>query len=439
MVLRLQGETLESRELLSGVPALHSFPNADKTIFLDFDGHVTTGTAWNLLLPAIHSPPFDVDGEPSSFNDEEQRRMVSIWERMAEDFRPFNVNVTTVNPLERDPTIFSREGTAQRVLFTSRYDTGVGGTGDRWFTSDAPGAATRSWELGNDTPAFVFSMHEFAGEIGSHEVGHALGLSHDSALTPEGNWIEYRGSHGSGETRWSPIMGQGNGLSQWSDGRYPHATNPESDIGILTQQLGRRPDDYTDIVTLNPAAEDGHFVLEGVIELAGDVDIFSINLNRASNRLTVNVSPWHNGPNLDVGLSLSQIDGQAIVQRNDPQVNPGDRLASQLDLELPPGTYFLTVDGVGKSPTEDDPGYSDYGSLGYYRISGFATDAFHAARSDFNSDGRVDILDYLILSQNYGTSGARSLGDADDDGDIDDDDFAVLLANFGFSSPSQDN
>ena len=41
---------------------LHSRPNSPRKIFLDFDGHTTTGSAWNAVAgrPAvIITPPFD--------------------------------------------------------------------------------------------------------------------------------------------------------------------------------------------------------------------------------------------------------------------------------------------------------------------------------------------------------------------------------------------
>lgn len=39
---------------------LHSRPSASKKIFLDFDGHITTGTAWNNGgPPSITSPRYD--------------------------------------------------------------------------------------------------------------------------------------------------------------------------------------------------------------------------------------------------------------------------------------------------------------------------------------------------------------------------------------------
>jgi hypothetical protein len=41
--------------------ALHSRPNATRKILLDFDGHVTTGTAWNNAKgkDPIITPPYD--------------------------------------------------------------------------------------------------------------------------------------------------------------------------------------------------------------------------------------------------------------------------------------------------------------------------------------------------------------------------------------------
>jgi hypothetical protein len=49
--------------------------------------------------------------------------------------------------------------------------------------------------------------------------------------------------------------------------------------------------------------------------------------------------------------------------------NPIGALNASFSLSLPAGTYYLSIDGTG----EGDPlvtGYSDYGSLGYYSITG---------------------------------------------------------------------
>ena len=183
---RFQLERLESRCLLSAIPVLHSYPEAESKIFLDFDGHVVQGTTWNLEFSTIHAPPFDVDGilyenGLPTFNEAEVSRMISIWERMAEDFRPFNVDVTTEDPSVTEPDIFHVGARAQRVLFTSKFDTGAGGTGAQWFARQTLGTAADSWNSGRDTPAWVFSTNPLAGEIGTHEVGHTVGLEHDGA------------------------------------------------------------------------------------------------------------------------------------------------------------------------------------------------------------------------------------------------------------------
>lgn len=51
---------------------LHSRPGATKTIYLDFNGHTTTGTAWNTNpgwnVDPIVTPAYDTDGNPASFS-----------------------------------------------------------------------------------------------------------------------------------------------------------------------------------------------------------------------------------------------------------------------------------------------------------------------------------------------------------------------------------
>ena len=79
---------------------LESLPGADKTIYLDFDGHVTTGTTWNSAygVSTINSPAYSIDGDGSTFNNQEMDRIQYVWEIVSEDFAPFNINVTTKDP-----------------------------------------------------------------------------------------------------------------------------------------------------------------------------------------------------------------------------------------------------------------------------------------------------------------------------------------------------
>lgn len=79
---------------------LNSLPGASKTIYLDFDGHLTRETQWNtdFALPNIASPAYNLDGDFGGFSSIEQLVIQNVWERVSEDFRPFNVNVTTQDP-----------------------------------------------------------------------------------------------------------------------------------------------------------------------------------------------------------------------------------------------------------------------------------------------------------------------------------------------------
>ncbi len=92
-------EGLEIRLVPAGEFLLHSNPGATKRIFLDFDGHTTTGTAWNQSYgTTIVTPAYDIDNNPSSFSSTELANIREIWERVSEDFLPFNVDVTTEDP-----------------------------------------------------------------------------------------------------------------------------------------------------------------------------------------------------------------------------------------------------------------------------------------------------------------------------------------------------
>ncbi len=109
---------------LSQTFQLHSLSGADHTIYLDFDGHETSGTIWNSSFNAgatITTPAYNFSGDASSFSDSELTRIQRIWARVAEDFAPFNVNVTT-----QDPGADANAG-----IFTTFHYNAIGMTPDR--------------------------------------------------------------------------------------------------------------------------------------------------------------------------------------------------------------------------------------------------------------------------------------------------------------------
>ena len=68
-------------------PIYHSKPGSTKVLFLDFNGHDISNTAWNTEygVSVWHCLPFDTDGDSTTFSDTEQRYIREMWERVAEN------------------------------------------------------------------------------------------------------------------------------------------------------------------------------------------------------------------------------------------------------------------------------------------------------------------------------------------------------------------
>src|SRR5688572_12165722 len=66
------------------VPILNSYPSATATIFLDFDGHVVNSSVWN--------NGNTINCAASGLTE---AQMTEAFHRAAEDFRPFDINITT--------------------------------------------------------------------------------------------------------------------------------------------------------------------------------------------------------------------------------------------------------------------------------------------------------------------------------------------------------
>lgn len=351
---------------LSETFQLSSNDDASHTIFLDFDGHVTTGTHWNTSYHGgadIVTAAYDFDGNVSVFSDAELQRIQYIWQRVAEDFMPFDVNVTTADP-GYDALTKSGGGDSTwgvRIV--------IGGSSGDWYGGSAGGVArVGSFNYSTDTPAFVFEAqlgngHEkYTAEAITHEAGHTLGLSHDGA-----SGTSYYQGHGSGETGWAPIMGVGyyKNLTQWSRGEYSGATNTQDDLAIITggNGFGYRVDDHggtagaaTSLNSTGTSVSGG-----GIIERNTDVDVFSFNT--AGGAVDLSIDAFERGANLDVLAELYDAAGSLVFSSN-----PLNLLSATISTAIPAGQYFLHVSGAGQgSPST---GYSDYGSLGQYSISG---------------------------------------------------------------------
>jgi hypothetical protein len=393
---------------MADIPVLNSNAGATKKIFMDFNGHDVSGTYWNTpsyfngyqTFSTIHAPAYDLDGNPNTLSEVELANIQLYWQHLAEDFRPFNVDVTTVAPAA---SAFAQGSTAQRVLYTSWKDEGVGGSGLQWVNGDYWGVAEfNSWFATNDSPAWVFGNEaenlyydygdvqvnapfptEYFAVVGAHEVGHAFNLTHDGNSYASGVQYEYYVGHGgTGPTSWGPIMGgaEVRSLTQWSKGEYTGATTTQDDLAVLAAALGYRTDDHTNNLipaqATTLAMSGNNFVpASGIISQsasgsgANDRDVFKFTIapGTGNRTVTINVNPAAVAANLDVRIDLYNGVGAPIAGAFS---NPANALNASLVWSLPAGTYMVAVDGVGKGNPAAD-GYSDYGSLGLFTISGF--------------------------------------------------------------------
>ena len=352
---------------------LHSRPGATKVIYLDFDGHTTQNTQWNSSsTPTIVTTAFDMDSNPGTFNSTEQAVITEIWQRVAECYSPWDVDVTTEAPAVAD--LINNGGSdtkwGMRVLF------GVS------TPNPAPGAGGVAYlysfgkDLGNgfDEPCFVLQQGMGTGakvnaDACVHEVGHTLGMSHDGRSNPVEGY--YQG-HGSGKVSWAPHMGVGYYVSlvQWSKGEYLNANNQEDDMNKIATLwgFGYRPDDFANSTTAAKAIAGSagtnvfNVNTSGVIETSADADWFKIVCATGAVKLDAVGGPANTM--LDIQLSLYDSKGNLIVASNPPT----DVIAS-INQTVGAGTYYAKIEGVGLG----DPlgtGYTDYSSVGQYTITG---------------------------------------------------------------------
>lgn len=427
----LSTESFEAADFdaIPGDPAGGSRPGAPVTIYLDFDGEVLEDKQWNL-----QSGEESLNFAPSTGIDE-----ANVWAAVAEDYAPFNVNVTTTNP-GADALYKTSEDDNQygsHVIITDSYDdvlpAAAGSGGIAWL-----GGAGSEFMSG----ALVFTQgtgsDKAVAEAASHEAGHNFGLSHDG----HGSEEYYNPTEG----LWGPIMGAGYQVpvTQWSAGAYAGSTQSEDDLQVITDRssggakvaylthedgslfegeqycydgdpaVGPRPGDnfwavtaagtcdqdtpleatwtYTDRADF---AADDHgddagsatqldnsattFEDEGVIGNTDDVDAFTFTTAGGAVDAAVEVAPI--SANLNAQLTLLNEDGDVVAEDAGAPTRESGAVASGLGAsiseDVAEGTYTLLVEGVGFGDPQaatgtNAGGFTDYGSLGQYSLSGNA-------------------------------------------------------------------
>jgi autotransporter-associated beta strand protein len=332
----------------NGVVQLQSLPGAAAVVYLDFDGEERVFPLWGYI-----------NALPSGASN---AQIHEVWRGVAEDFLPFNINVTTIRSVYQN----AAEGSRMQVIVTPTKDASPTSGGV---------AYTGSFNWSGNMVCWSFSTTgKNAVEVISHEVGHTLGLGHDGLSNPFATY--YLGHSG-----WAPIMGLGyyQTPSQWSKGEYQDANNTEDDIQIIATAnngVDFRADDHGDAAaaaTWLDVTSAGAVSNEGVIGSAPDADLFRFDTTGGNLTLAINNATFN--PNLDIEAEILNSAQTVIATSN----STGSLDASFASLSLAAGTHYLRVKGTGLGDP-NTTGYSDYGSLGAYTITGTINGGVHEER-----------------------------------------------------------
>lgn len=387
---------------LTDVFKLHSNVGASKVIYIDFNGQLVQKSAWSAT--DINAPAYDLSGNPAVFDDNERANIYSIWARVAEDYLPFDVDITTDEPtaaaLAKTSSTDINYGTRAVVTKTGTINCNCGGVAYVGIVNYVNAQAYQ--------PAWVFQQslannEKYIAEAISHEAGHNLGLYHDGN-TSTGYYL----GHGVGATSWAPIMGAGyyKNVTQWSAGAYPNANNKQDDLAVFAANgFPARKDDYGNMIatsatlplTVSGTTNTAHAF--GIIETNTDTDLFVLN---TAGQIDLKIAPANIGANLDINATLSDAQGKVIVSSN-----PAELLTANITATVAPGTYYLSIAGTGRAAIATDPGYPAYASLGQYEIagtvSGLASIAPVAAINVFSTTGITPFIVSFSSGSSVGT------------------------------------
>ncbi len=356
--------------LPNGMPIHHSKSGAAFTMYLDFDGEVVRSQFWG--INARSTQGLTIDADAFTFNAEEQAVISRTWGRVAEDWAPFDIDVTTERPAVIGSTVlWSIIGRAPADL---GFSSGIGGI-SLFSLGYMP--------FGLQTPIFTFwaphgaTNHADIADTISHEAGHMQGLLHDGVILPDGSIAEYYTGHGTGPTSWGPVMGSpaGRQVTQWSQGGYPGSVNPlcvspgqcptygaQDDIAIIGARLGFRADDLTDAVA---SALPLTFPAVGYITSTADTDVFVLP---PAGQIRLEITPFRageltDGGNLDVAADIVNAAGLVVAHADDL-----DQTTATLTATLGAGVHYLRI-----RPSFSPDNYPAYGSLGEYTVTGTFT------------------------------------------------------------------
>ncbi len=360
--------------LFTTVPQWSSRPGAPATLHIDFDGIDFGNTQWGGGNPGVQ-PAYSRDNDTSDFSQYDIDGMNLIWSRVTEAFSPFDINVTTVDPGNRN----RREVASVAVTGTGSWFGSAGGVAYlSGFVLEGDDLVWRtSWAFEDNYGTSDNSLVGLGDTI-SHEAGHMFGLGHQSLFDGNGNRIDtYRDSQDGGYT--DPIMGGHYEAvrSLWSDGPTGNSNTgpiPQDDLAILASTTDNRVDNYWNgfgyreddhagtsvLATLLMIEPDDTLSGFGVIENIGDTDLFAFSSTGGIVDILAQGAQW--GQMLDILLNVYDA-GMNLVASIDPALSLDEGafsygLNAGFSGDLDAGSYFVELASHG-----------NYGDVGQYFLN----------------------------------------------------------------------
>jgi len=338
---------------LSAVPALSSLPGAPASLYLNFVGDSTPlyGAYHNITTPA-----YDQDGDPTTFSDAELAAIQKTWSYVAEDYAPFNINVSTVLPSNM------AHGATEKVDIGGDGAWTGGKSGGLCYVNDFTMASVPNI-------AFVFSKNlaggnaRYTGDAASHESGHGFGLNHESKYSGTTNIEEYSTGPGDGT---APLMGSSYAARRslwWYGPSDVSSTTYQDDMAVIsgpTNGFGYRPHTPSTPAAATPlSVQNGNQLsASGLIITTSDVDYFSFTAGPGSVSFTVSVPA--DVSNLAPKVALLDAGGATVLAAAGPSAAD---FSASITATLPvAGSYRLMVASNGGC-----------GNVGHYAISGSIT------------------------------------------------------------------